>query len=101
METLLRTLPSQFKGGKIDSPAFDRFPPSFQIIASPEVCGFQGIEVPLNETGPIQYADFAAIAEELAPEFQLPSPEWPRAEGHPLHRSWFASPLPSLRAVLL
>ena len=54
-----------------------------------------------NEVGRIQDAYLAATAEELARTFNLPSPEWARAEGRQLHRPWFASPLASLRAVLL
>ena len=53
------------------------------------------------DVGRIQDAYLAATAEELARSFHLPSPEWTRAEGRQLHRPWFASPLASLRAVLL
>ena len=53
------------------------------------------------DVGRIQDAYLAATAEELARLFHLPSPEWARAEGRQLHRPWFASPLASLRAVLL
>jgi hypothetical protein len=55
----------------------------------------------LDAVGRIQDAYLAATAEELARSFHLPSPEWTRAEGRQLHRPWFASPLASLRAVLL
>lgn len=54
-----------------------------------------------RELGRVQDAYLAATAEELARTFHLPSPEWTRAEGRQLHRPWFASPLASLRAVLL
>ena len=54
-----------------------------------------------GEVGRVQDAYLAATAEELARQFNLPSPDWTRAEGRQLHRPWFASPLASLRAVLL
>ena len=49
----------------------------------------------------VQDAYLAATAEELARNFNLPMPGWIRDEARKLHRPWFASPLASLRAVLL
>lgn len=54
-----------------------------------------------NETGVVQDAYLAATAEELARAFTLPLPAWTLDEARRLHRPWFASPLASLRAVLL
>lgn len=52
-------------------------------------------------TGAIRDAYLAATAEELARRLNVPSPEWVQGEDRRLHRPWFASPLSSLRAVLL
>ncbi|HKX60926.1 MAG TPA: hypothetical protein VJS65_03765 [Verrucomicrobiae bacterium] len=54
-----------------------------------------------GEIGHIQDAYLAATAEELARNFNLPQPDWTFGEARQLHRPWFASPLASLRAVLL
>ncbi len=54
-----------------------------------------------GELGQVQDAYLAATAEELAREFALPVPAWTDGEERRLHRPWFASPLASLRAVLL
>jgi hypothetical protein len=54
-----------------------------------------------GELGHTQDAYLAATAEELAQGFDLSLPEWAAAEERRLHRPWFASPLASLRAVLL
>ena len=55
----------------------------------------------LGELGRIPDAYLAAVAEELARQFNLPLPAWTLAEERKLHRPWFASPLGALRAVLL
>jgi hypothetical protein len=54
-----------------------------------------------GELGQVQDAYLAATAEELARAFDLPMPFWTANEERRLHRPWFASPLASLRAVLL
>jgi len=55
----------------------------------------------LGETGRVQDAYLAAAAEELARAHVLQMPGWTAGEARVLHRPWFASPLASLRAVLL
>jgi hypothetical protein len=54
-----------------------------------------------GELGQVQDSYLAATAEELARRFSLAPPQWIAAEERRLHRPWFASPLASLRAVLL
>ena len=54
-----------------------------------------------DKLGQTQDAYLAATAEELARRFSLPLPVWAESEERRLHRPWFASPLASLRAVLL
>jgi hypothetical protein len=51
--------------------------------------------------GQIEDAYLAATAEWLAWKFNLPPPSWIFAPARALRRPWFASPLASLRAVLL
>ncbi len=53
------------------------------------------------DLGPVEDAYLAATAEWLAWKFNLPLPDWTRAEQRSLRRPWFASPLASLRALLL
>ncbi len=55
----------------------------------------------LGEIGQVQDAYLAATAEELVRRFSLPCPDWTGAGVRALRRPWFASPLASLRAVLL
>jgi hypothetical protein len=55
----------------------------------------------LGESGRVQDAYLAATAEELARAYHFPLPLWTADEERKLHRPWFASPLASLRAVLL
>jgi hypothetical protein len=55
----------------------------------------------LGELGRVEDAYLAATAEELARTHGFPAPAWIGAEERKLHRPWFASPLASLRAVLL
>ncbi len=54
-----------------------------------------------GETGHVQDAFLAATAEKLAADHGLPIPRWVIGEARVLHRPWFASPLASLRAVLI
>ncbi|MBI1177201.1 hypothetical protein GC207_07150 [bacterium] len=54
-----------------------------------------------SENGSLEDAYLAATAEELARRFSLPVPGWVANEKRQLKRPWFASPLASLRAVLL
>ncbi|MBM3880862.1 MAG: hypothetical protein FJ387_14285 [Verrucomicrobia bacterium] len=54
-----------------------------------------------GELGQVQDAYLAAAAEELARGHALPLPPWTRDESRRLNRPWFASPLASLRTVLL
>ena len=55
----------------------------------------------LGEPGHVQDAFLAATAEKLAADHGLPIPRWVIGEARVLHRPWFASPLASLRAVLI
>ena len=55
----------------------------------------------VGDIGRIQDAYLAAVAEELARHFDLPLPGWTVGETRQLHFPWFATPLASLRAVLL
>ncbi|MGH8138705.1 MAG: hypothetical protein ACREVV_10995 [Steroidobacteraceae bacterium] len=58
--------------------------------------------VPLfADLGRVQDAYLAAVAEELARQFNLSRPSWIDSDSRKLHRPWFASPLAALRAVLL
>jgi hypothetical protein len=54
-----------------------------------------------GELGRVQDAYLAASAEELSRAYRFPAPTWVDDEARKLHRPWFASPLASLRAVLL
>jgi hypothetical protein len=54
-----------------------------------------------GEQGRIQDAYLAATAEKLASDNHFPVPAWTDTEARKLHRPWFASPLMTLRAVLL
>jgi hypothetical protein len=53
------------------------------------------------EMGRVKDAYLAATAEELARLHSLPFPRWILGDERKLHRPWFASPLASLRAVLI
>lgn len=87
--------------------SFDRCLANFldDFYASPTAIALE--EEPLRldalggDLGRIEDAYLAATAEELSRRFNLPNPNWTMAEGRQLHRPWFASPLASLRAVLL
>jgi hypothetical protein len=76
-----------------------------EFYASPNAASLAGVPELLapryGDVGRIQDAYLAATAEELARRFHLPPPGWTGGEARQLHRPWFASPLASLRAVLL
>jgi hypothetical protein len=55
----------------------------------------------LPALGAVEDAYLAATAEWLAWKYNLPLPGWVRAQQRSLSRPWFASPLASLRALLL
>jgi hypothetical protein len=55
----------------------------------------------LDELGRVQDAYLAAVAEELATKFHLSVPRWTSSVSRALREPWFASPLASLRAVLI
>ena len=75
------------------------------FYARPEASLLASEPASLNATVPtlglVEDAYLAATAEWLATQFHLPLPAWTAAEHRKLHRPWFASPLASLRAVLL
>jgi hypothetical protein len=54
-----------------------------------------------GDLGRVQDAYLAATAEELSRANGFPLPAWVDDEARKLHCPWFASPLASLRAVLL
>lgn len=54
-----------------------------------------------GDLGQVQDAYLAAVAEELTRVYQLAVPDWTAGESRQLRQPWFASPLHSLRAVLL
>src|SRR6266540_1906223 len=71
--------------------------PSSEALSEPP-----GLLAPaFGESGRTQDAYLAATAEELARRFSLRLPEWVAEDDRVMHRPWFASPLASLRAVLL
>jgi hypothetical protein len=76
--------------------AFYAVPSAQSLVAEPVLLAphFDGI-------GEIQDAYLAAVAEDLARQFNLTRPGWVDAQTRKLHRPWFASPLAALRAVLL
>jgi hypothetical protein len=71
--------------------------PSAQALASEPVLLVRHFA----DLGQVQDCYLAAVAEELARQFNLPRPGWVDAPTRKLHRPWFASPLAALRAVLL
>lgn len=87
--------------------SFDRSLANFldEFYANPTLEALEKVprrlETIAGATGRIQDAYLAATSEELARAFNLPSPEWAKEDGRQLHSPWFASPLASLRAVLL
>ena len=87
--------------------SFDRCLANFldEFYAAPNAAALMeapALLAPLfGKVGRVQDAYLAATAEELARRFQLPSPEWAVHAERALHKPWFATPLASLRAVLL
>ena len=75
---------------------FYAMPAAGALLESPVLLGPR-----MGDVGRVQDAYLAAAAEELARRFALPLPAWTGAPERGLHRPWFASPLGSLRAVLL
>jgi hypothetical protein len=73
------------------------FKPEARALAEPPML----LAPALGAIGQVQDAYLAATAEELARKGSLPPPRWTEEESRKLHRPWFASPLASLRAVLL
>ena len=59
------------------------------------------LAVQFGDTGRVQDAYLAATAEELARRFSLSLPAWTGGEDRRLNCPWFATPMVSLRAVLL
>lgn len=87
--------------------SFDRCLANFldQFYAAPDAAALHEMPALLapqfGELGHVQDAYLAATAEELARAHNLPAPPWAANEARELRRPWFASPLASLRAVLL
>lgn len=75
------------------------------FYARPQAIALQAEPRRLEETnilfGQIEDAYLAAVAEWLAWRFDLPPPRWAFEPARSLRRPWFASPLASLRALLL
>ena len=91
----------------LDGDSFDRCLSNFldEFYASPNAAAF--VEEPtllagnFGEIGSVQDSYLAATAEELSCAYGFVLPRWTADEARKLHRPWFASPLASLRAVLL
>jgi hypothetical protein len=76
-----------------------------------EFCAAPAVEMLMEEprllmresrpSGSVQDAYLAAVAEELARSRRFAIPTWTAGTSRRLRRPWFASPLGSLRAVLL
>ena len=87
--------------------SFDRCLANFldQFYAAPSAATLSEAPILLQTTkgelGRIEDAYLAATAEELARRFFVATPEWVMAEERKLHHPWFASPLASLRTILL
>ncbi|MBM3888106.1 MAG: hypothetical protein FJ388_03165 [Verrucomicrobia bacterium] len=87
--------------------SFDRCVANFldEFYAAPNAAALRETPALLapqfGDLGQVQDAYLAATAEELARQFNLPLPNWTNEDSRKLHRPWFASPLASLRAVLL
>jgi hypothetical protein len=75
---------------------FYEAPADGALVDEPERLGPTG-----GDLGRVQDAYLAATAEELARKFRLSVPPWTSTPERALHRPWFASPLGSLRAVLI
>ncbi len=76
-----------------------------EFYSLPQSGGLEGrpplLSPALGELGRVQDAYLAAVAEELATRFQLSLPQWTSSASRALRKPWFASPLASLRAVLI
>jgi hypothetical protein len=76
-----------------------------EFYAAPKAAALSAAPVLLwpaaGELGRVQDVYLAATAEELARSHGLAPPAWIEEETRKLHRPWFASPLGTLRAVLL
>jgi hypothetical protein len=59
------------------------------------------LKTEFGSEGAIYDAYLAAAAEKLARDFGLPFPDWAENPERALRRPWFASNLPSLRAILI
>ncbi len=87
--------------------SFDRCLANFldEFYAFPDSGALEEPPPPLapafGKVGCVQDAYLAAVAEELANRFNLPVPPWTSNGTRALHEPWFASPLASLRAVLI
>ena len=86
---------------------FDRCLASFLdgFYAAPQGSGLAaepGLLAPrFGELGQVQDAYLAAVAEDLARRYSLAQPSWTFTEARKLRKPWFASPLESLRTILL
>ena len=86
---------------------FDRCLANFldEFYAAPNSAALEAMPALLaprfGHAGRVQDAYLAATAEELARRFNLPVPAWTASDQRALHRPWFATPLASVRAVLL
>jgi hypothetical protein len=76
--------------------AFYAAPVSTSLAAEPSL-----LAPSFGESGHLQDAYLAATAEELARRFQFLRPSWTAGEARVLHKPWFATPLVSVRALLL
>ena len=87
--------------------SFDRNLSDFldEFYAFPSFSALQEAPLLLAEHDPklgrIEDAYLAATAEELARKYSLAVPSWTAGEARVLHEPWFASPLASLRAILI
>lgn len=75
---------------------FNAAPTAAALSPTPDV-----LAPSLGQLGAVQDAYLAATAEYLACMYSFPVPAWVATDQRKLHRPWFASPLASLRAVLL
>ncbi len=91
----------------LDGDSFDYGLANFldEFYAAPDACALAEapplLEPVYGDIGRVQDSYLAAAAEELGRAYSFPVPAWTDDEARRLHRPWFASPLASLRAVLL
>jgi hypothetical protein len=87
--------------------SFDRCLANFldEFYIAPEATGLNEspelLAPKFGDLGQVRDAYLAACAEELARRYNLPLPSWTESPDRKLRRPWFASPLASLRAVLI